>query len=274
MSLSRAAGAGVALVAVVLLAVGVGRSAGAQSVRPDGDSAADAAPGSGAKVMLQDPMQAASPTALNGHMSGRVPLNSGDLQAIEVAGMSGVYFLTGNGRFVIRGELRDLWTGQTLDTLDEIRSAVQTVNVTALAKSIPEFTPFRVGHGSKTEIVFVDPYCPYCKLLLNDIATRGEDADYQYVILPVAMLGARSVRVVRNLQCAADRDAALKALLTHSYDRPLAESAKCDIAPLEKRQIFAQLLHIAGVPFMIRHDGIRQDGLPPSLAGWLRQARG
>ena len=247
------------------------RGAAAQSVLADQTDAIAPPPA----VIAPDPLAAMAPSSFNGRISGEVALNAGDFQAITLTGSSDVYFVSGNGRYVLRGTLRDLWqSGKELTTLDEIRAAVQTVDVAALVRAVDIFAPFRIGSGPKLEIVFVDPFCPYCKLLLNDIAARGGDKEHQYVILPIALLGPKSARVVRNLQCAADRDAAARALLAHSYDPPLPERPDCDLGAAQKRAIFARLLQIRGVPFLIRDDGVRQDGLPGNLMEWLREARG
>jgi thiol:disulfide interchange protein DsbC len=226
-------------------------------------------------VVAPDPLKGLSPATLNGQISGQVALNAGDFQAITLKGASTVYLVSGNGRYWVSGTLHDAWQGgRELTSLDDIRQGVQTVDVRALLRTVDVFAPFRIGSGPRQEIVFLDPYCPYCRLLLSDIAARGDDHEHQYIILPIALLGANSVRAVRNLQCAADRDAALRALLTHSYAPALPEVANCDLAPVEKRAIFARLLQIRGVPSLIRHDGRRQDGLPGDFAAWLREAPG
>lgn len=267
--------------ALAVLAVGLGMFGGtaamAQSVAPappDALAPSDAI-SPPATVVAPDPFAGSSPRTLNGRLSGQVSLNAGEFQAITLTGSSDVYFVSGNGRYVLRGTLRDLWqNGKELVTLEEIRTAVETVDVAALVRAIDVFEPFRIGGGAKQEILFVDPFCPYCRLLLNDIAGRGDDREHQYVILPVALLGPNSAKVVRNLQCAADRTAALRALLTHSFDPPLPEVANCNVGAVQKRAIFARLLQIGGVPFLIRHDGVRQNGLPRNLTVWLREARG
>ncbi|CAH2605796.1 Thiol:disulfide interchange protein (plasmid) [Rhodovastum atsumiense] len=224
-------------------------------------------------VVVSDPF-GASPGALNGQMTGRVALNAGDFQAITLAGRSGVYFVSGNGRYVLRGTIHDLWQGRELQTLPEIKAAAETVNFGALAQMVPEFEPFRIGTGQRQVIVFVDPFCPYCERVLRDVAALAQGGTHQFVVMPIALLGPESMRVVRNLHCAQDRDAALKALLTHSFQTPLAENSGCEVAALQKRLIFARLLQIRAVPFLIRDDGVRQEGLPGNLAAWLAEARG
>ena len=224
--------------------------------------------------MAPDPFSGKGPTVLNGQVTGHVGLNAGDFQALTLAGRQEVYFVSGNGRFVIRGAIYDMWQGKELPGIDEIRAAVETVNVPALAQLMPEFAPLRFGTGPKQVTVFVDPFCPYCQRLLHDIAARGDDGVHQFLILPVALLGPDSVREVRALHCAADHEAALKALLAHDYATPLAEVAACDIGAVQKRLIFSRLLQIHGVPFLIRDDGVRQEGLPANLGLWLDGAHG
>jgi thiol:disulfide interchange protein DsbC len=227
-----------------------------------------------APVVAPDPFSAAGPNRLNGQITGQVALAAGEFQAITLTGRPEVYFVSGNGRFVIRGSLYDMWQGKELPALDDIQLAAQSVNFLALAQLMPQFAPLRFGSGLKQIAVFVDPFSPYRQRLLADIAARGDDGVHQFVILPVALPGPDSVRAVTSLQCAADQDAALQALLSHDRSALLQGSQTCDVGPVQKRLIFARLLQIHAVPFLIRDDGVRQEGMPPNLGVWLAGARG
>jgi len=251
------------LAATVLVGIGGAARCDAQGSPPRQQS-----------VVAPDPFGATTPTALNGQISGHVDLNAGSFQAITLNGRDGVYFISGNGRYVLRGTLYDLWSGRELLSLGDIKTATETVNFGALAQMIPDFAPFRIGTGNLQEIVFVDPFCPYCKELLGQLSAAAKDGVHQFVVMPIALLGPDSVRVVRNLHCAQDREKAQQALLAHAFATPLAEDAGCSVEALQKRLIFARLLQIKAVPFLIRDDGRRHEGMPGNLMAWLAEARG
>ena len=262
----------IAAVALAVVLIGASGRSAAQETSSQASSVPwqQAQPSAAAPaVVAPDPFGGAGPTRLNGQISGQVALNAGDFQAITLTGRPEVYFVSGNGRYVVRGAIYDLWQGRELATLAEVKTATQTVNFPALVRLIPEFEPFRVGTGTKRVVVFLDPFCPYCQRLLAEIGQRTGDKEHEFIILPVALLGPESVRAVRNLHCASDRPAALNALLTHNLAAPLEEVADCDVGAVQKRLIFARLMQVRAVPFLIRDDGLRQEGMPANLTAWL-----
>lgn len=224
-----------------------------------------------ADPVLADPVLA-GPHGFDGRIESIERVPGGSFAALQLRGSSQLYFVSGNGRFVVRGELYDIWQGRPVQSVAELRDAAATVNLKGFAGIWPSLMPFTLGTGKLQEVVFVDPYCPYCAKLLTQIQALAAEGSYQFLIVPVPLLGQRSVDAVRNLVCAQDQAAAAQALLLHQYDPPPAQAGHCDPAPLNRRLVLARLLQIDAVPFVIRSDGRTVTGLPPDFLGFLRGA--
>jgi thiol:disulfide interchange protein DsbC len=221
-------------------------------------------------AVTTDPFEMRGAAALNGKIEQEVPLSVGQFAAIKVKDRTELYLVSQNGRYIMRGPVYDLWEGKELDTLDAIKNSTSNVGLGGFDKVLPQVAPMVVGDGPRRIELFVDPYCPYCKRLLEELPAALATKRFTFVILPVPLLGDRSTTEVRALGCAVDQKAALGQLLAHVYDPPLAQVAKCDVLPMEKRFVLARMLNISAVPFIVRDDGTEQAGLPDEdLVTWL-----
>jgi len=231
---------------------------------------AQSSPSSSPIAVTTDPFEMRGATALNGKIEQEVPLSVGQFAAIKVKNRTELYLVSQNGRYIMRGPVYDLWEGKELDTLDAVKASSGNVGLGGFDKVLPQVAPMVVGNGPRRIELFVDPYCPYCKKLLAELPAALATKRFTFVILPVPLLGDRSTTEVRALGCAADQKAALGQLLAHIYDPPLAQVAKCDVLPMEKRFVLARMLNISAVPFIVRDDGTEQAGLPDEdLVTWL-----
>ncbi|MFZ6765069.1 DsbC family protein [Pseudoroseomonas sp. WGS1072] len=214
------------------------------------------------------------PAGLNGQIESIERMPGGQFSAVKLNNREGLYFLSSNGRWVLRGNIYDLWQGRELDNLADLRSAAQTVSLSGLGVVWNDLRPTVMGEGERETVVFIDPHCPYCQQLMSQInaLVEADPRAYKFVILAVPLLGDRSARTVRNLGCASDQGAARAAMISHRYEPELAEVPNCDLGPMQKRFVLARLIGLEGVPYLIRSDGRPQAGLPPNLALWLSQA--
>ena len=229
-----------------------------------------AAQSSSAIAVTTDPFQMHGPTALNGKIEQQIPLNVGQFAAVKIKDRTELYFVSQNGRYVMRGPVYDLWEGKELDTLDAVKVSAQSVGLKGFDAVLSQVEPMIIGDGPRRIELFVDPYCPYCKKLLEQVPEALATKRFTFVILPIPLLGDRSTTEVRELGCAADQKAALQELLAHIYDPPLAQVPKCDVVPMEKRFVLAKMLNISAVPFIVKDDGTEQAGLPDEdFLTWL-----
>lgn len=199
-----------------------------------------------------------------GQIESMVSLPISGMKAVESSGR--IVFLSDSGRFVIDGTLYDAWSRQSLTTVDAIREAANTLDLKRLGLDMDDLQPLKTGAGDKQVLVFVDPRCPHCHALLQQALQLTET--YTFQLLPVPVLGPDSERQVRQLACASDRAAAAHALVSGRV-KGLVQAEDCDLQPMQRTLVTAQILGVQGVPFVIAPDGRVSRGRPDDLAAWL-----
>jgi len=214
-----------------------------------------------------------APRGFSGDIEDQVSLGAGEFQVIKLRGKPDYYLVSANGRFVVSGLPYDLWQGKQLESIADVTNAIREAHLPDLVKLLPELAPFQIGSGPKTEIVFVDPHCPFCAQLLGQISQLAQDNRHSFMIVPIGVLGQQSQIEVRQLHCAQDQAAALQSLMAHDYTTKLPQVANCDPLALQKRVVLARLLPVKAVPYIIRDDGVMQEGMPPNVRLWLEAAR-
>ena len=192
-----------------------------------------------------------------------LPINA--LRAVEDTD-GNIIFISGNGRFALKGELYDVWAKKKLTTIAEIKNASERLDMAGLNLNWADLKPFKVGKGAKTVRVFVDPRCPYCRQLMEQLPSFK---DYTFELYVVPILGDQSEKQTRLLSCAKDQRAALAALLTHQGSDALDQVENCDLTSIQKRVITAKLIGISAVPYVVATDGRFSLGIPPDLGNWL-----
>lgn len=252
--------------------------AGAQSLPPlsggQGRTVTITRPGEGAAgpaISAQPGETASAPKNLTGQITATEQLSNPFTHAVELEGRDGIAFISQNGRFVLRGLIFDMWTGQTLRTLDDIRKSKTSVNLNELGLKDEDVDPFRLGTGAQTVTIFVDPLCPFCHQLFDQIKSDPSLKDtYTFVIYTVPFLGDASARAVNAISCATDRNRALEALMNKDERwMQTVDTTDCNLEPIMKRTIMSQMLGVTGVPFIVGPNGGIQRGNPPSLRVFL-----
>ena len=197
------------------------------------------------------------------------------MQRLPLAGMQmvvageRVLFVSANGRYVFTGPAWDLWHGAKLETLEEGARLAARIDLTRLGLDPATLGALDLGSGEREFIVFVDPRCPHCRSLLDRLP--GLAGRYRFRLVPLPVLGPDSETAVARLGCLAEQDpaAARDALLANKLDRLPAPKGTCGQAAAQRALVTAQLLGIAGVPYLIAPDGRLQQGTPADLEAWL-----
>ena len=185
-----------------------------------------------------------------------------------------VVILSTNGRYTIVGDIVDNWSKKKLRTLDDIRESSNVIPLKEMGLDLKELDPVTVGHGPKKVVIFTDPYCTYCKKII-DQTTNIDLNKYSVEILPLGLLGRESESRVADIYCAQDKRSANALFLAGDNTTPIKRIAgSCDGEAFMKRSVAAQIFGVTAVPFIIRDDGHYVRGLPSTtLNDFSKQLR-
>ena len=197
------------------------------------------------------------------------------MQRLPVAGVQmvqageRVLFVSANGRYVFTGPAWDLRHGARLETLEEGARLAERIDLKRLGLDPATLDALDLGSGDSDVVVFVDPLCPHCRSLIDKLPALAER--YRFRLVPLPVLGPDSETVVARLGCLAEQDpaAAREALLANKLDWLPAPEGTCGQAPAQRALVTAQLLGVAGVPYLIAPDGRTRQGVPADLDAWL-----
>jgi thiol:disulfide interchange protein DsbC len=176
----------------------------------------------------------------------------------------GTFFVSENGRFAWKGPIYDMWNGKQVQTIEDADTVVNHVDIKKIGLDPNQMATLTMGQGDQEEVIFVSSDCPHCRKLLEQAGELKDKYKFRIVLLP---MGPKSMEHTKQLLCAQDKEAAIKALVSGNYEA-LGED-KCDLAPLQRTLVAARILGLRGVPYLIRHDGQVQAGELRDLAGWL-----
>lgn len=192
--------------------------------------------------------------------------------AVQFNGREGIAYMTANGRFVLRGVIFDLWSNKTIQTMEELREAKTNVNIEDLGFAKEDVDPFIYGTGPAKVTAFVDPLCPHCGNLFDQLRSDPSYAkDYTFTFYTVPFLGDNSVRAVSILSCHEDREEAIAKMLSKDmrwYAKTQVPEG-CDPQPIMNRTLLSQTLGVTGVPYIIGPNGGIARGMPADLRGFL-----
>lgn len=191
-----------------------------------------------------------------------LPIKS--LKAVEANGE--IFFISENGRFVLRGELYDIWYKDTLDTSSQIHDAATRIHFDRMGMDLDDYNSLTIGSGEKQVVAFVDPLCAICHKLMKDAEKLGQDYTFKFVVVPA--LGEKSNELARKVYCAKDRQASLDAYMKNTL-ATVPQKPSCDTKQYDLTLMMAHLLDVKGVPFVVAPDGRYSQGRPKNLQQWL-----
>ncbi|MBS9424205.1 DsbC family protein [Photorhabdus caribbeanensis] len=186
------------------------------------------------------------------------------IQAVESDGQ--ILFLSENGRFVITGQIYDLWNKKPLNTMSQMRDVAERIHFKSMGMDVDTLNTVSMGHGSKEVVVFVDPRCAICHKLINDAKSLIDNYTFKFIVIPA--LGAESNRLAKSLYCAKDKSRALDALMNNTLGS-LPPKTSCDPGQYDQTLLTSHFIGIEGVPFVVAPDGRVSKGRPNNLKSWL-----
>ena len=175
---------------------------------------------------------------------------------------SKIAYLSGDGRYIIIGDMIDLQTQENLTELS--RRTVSKAVLDKVAINNLAVFPSSTGETNAVLNVFTDTSCPYCKKLheeVPDLQKAGIEVRY----FPFPRGGARGpgYQVLKQVWCGKDKAQTMDiAKEVQSGDLP---SADCEQAKfVDVGYNIGNELGVTGTPALFTADGQKIDGYVPS----------
>ena len=192
-------------------------------------------------------------------------IEPGDIVASPVDGWytlqkgSIIAYVSGDGRFLLQGELIDLDRGVNLTELSR-NGARRTLMASLNDEDSILFSPAEVKH-SVTVLTDID--CTYCRKLHSEIDQYMEQGiAVRYVLYPRNGRRSRAWTTSENVWCSKDRNNALTAA---KLDREF-ETSSCDASMIARHYQLGQDIGLTGTPAIVTEDGTLIGGYVPAGA--------
>jgi thiol:disulfide interchange protein DsbC len=194
------------------------------------------------------------PQSLTSRLSEAIPGTAPDLiQASEISGIfevhygASIYYVSADGRYLLRGDLIDL---EEKTNLTENRRALsRKIAIDKLdEKGMIVFSPDAVKH---TVTVFTDVDCPYCAKFHQQMAEyNGRGVRVRYLAFPRAGIHSESYFKTVSVWCSDDPR---QAIGDAKFGKPVAE--KTCINPVAEHYNLGQTVGVNGTPTIVLDSG-------------------
>lgn len=171
----------------------------------------------------------------------------------EVVSGANVFYVTGDGRFMLRGQIIDLENDRNL-TSERHQQLVRRQIDSVGEQNMIVYQPSQ-GPAQHSITVFTDTTCAYCRQLHLGLMELIEQypVKVRYLMFPRAGLNANSAETLRNIWCAADPQQAMTA--AKRGGRVAQRSESCE-PPIEQHYTLAREIGVSGTPYMLVDDRI------------------
>lgn len=168
-----------------------------------------------------------------------------------------IFYVTGDGKYLLRGDLIDL---ENRDNLTERQRAVARV---ALLGNVPEseFIEFAPEKPEHTVYVFTDITCGFCQKLQHDIGEiNNRGIAVKYLAFPRDGANTVTSKNMESVWCADDPKQAFVDAMIGLGVKP----ADCENPPVNRHFSLGQAVGVRGTPAIFTRDGRYLPGyLPP-----------
>jgi len=169
-----------------------------------------------------------------------------------------VIYMTGDARFVLKGDLIDLKERRNLS--EDLRSKFRADSL----KNIPESEYIEFASKDSKDIIYVftDIDCSYCRKLHRDVPELNDNAiTVRYLAYPRGGTSSPSYQDMVDVWCAEDRSQALTDA-KNGMPAIVRTRANCK-SPVAKQHALGQTMGVRGTPAMFFESGRALSGYVP-----------
>jgi thiol:disulfide interchange protein DsbC len=193
----------------------------------------------------------------------------GELNFIETTkGLT--YLVSSNGRFVIKGELVDVWKNKAIGNAMEAYD-LKYLTLSQMGIVDDEMGIIKIGNPAipKQGYLFLDPQSTYTKEIIDTII--DDQKSYHLDIMLIPQLEG-SNKIIQRLWCAVDKNAALMDLI-YRTTTAIKQKENCNLRPIIKNRALFGLMDNPKTPLTVRIDGYRISGVALDLKSFLNNTR-
>ena len=176
----------------------------------------------------------------------------------EVVYGAQVAYISGDGRFVFKGDILDLQKGENISEKSR-RGARLEILSTISEKDMIIFAPEKPKH---TISIFTDIDCGYCRKLHSEIQNYNKlGIGIRYLSYPRSGIGSPSYNKAISVWCSKDRKQSITEAKAGQAISSPAEN--CDSKIIERQIVVAEKVGIQGTPLIVLEDGGMLPGFVP-----------
>ncbi len=177
-------------------------------------------------------------------------------------------FISSNGRFLIDGEIKDLWNMNTVKTAQDANDTwllhLDSFGDGSLMSKVAVI-PYGNPAIPTQARIFVSPTAPESQEFIKNLDTSKVNVDL--IIFPHEK---EAITPSMRVWCSDLTTNAIQGLVTGETDN--IKQRKCDEGDLKKvmtPMLMARYLDIDKIPYLVRKDGRRSSGVPKNTIEWL-----
>lgn len=168
-------------------------------------------------------------------------------------------YITGDGRYMIQGDLIDLKSGESLTEARRNEARRELIDMVGADKTIA-YPPD--GGTEHVVYVFTDISCGYCRKLHRELGDyHAQGIELRYLFYPRSGPGSASFKEAESVWCADDRQAALTRAKAGGNVAP----RQCK-TPVMDHYLAGQQAGLRGTPMMVLADGTSINGYVPAAS--------
>jgi len=173
----------------------------------------------------------------------------------EVVLGSDIIYMSGDGRYLFKGDLLDIEKKSNLT--DQVKAISRAELLSHLHKD--EYIEFAAVKPLHTIYVFTDIDCGYCRKLHEDVpALNSLGVNVRYLAYPRAGVESATGQQMAAVWCAEDKQDAL----TKAKNSQVFDSKTCD-APIESQYLLGRKMGVRGTPAIYLENGESLPGYMP-----------
>jgi len=170
-----------------------------------------------------------------------------------------ILYVTGDGKYVLRGDLIQLSDGRDLSA--EARDAARAAYLSGIGEQ--NMIVFGPLHPRHVVTVLTDIDCGYCRQLADEMPELIQaGVEIRYLAFPRTGVDSPSWEKAVAVWCARDRRIAYQ--LAMKGNAVVAPASDCDARPVLAGYQFGQKMGLTGTPVILTEDGHLIDGYVPA----------